>query len=48
MIIRKTLSTKQKRIYRGKFDAHKKAVLMQVETWWFLFIPVFKRERVVE
>lgn len=48
MLIRKTLSTKQKKIFRGNFDCKKESALYRVTTYWFLFIPVYQFEQFIE
>jgi hypothetical protein len=48
MLIRKTLSTKQKRIFRRKLDDYKEAALYRVTTYWFLFLPFYSFEEILE
>lgn len=48
MLVRKTLSTKQKKIYRGRFDDRMEAALYRVTTYWVLFVPVYSFEQLIE
>ena len=48
MLITKTLSTKKKKIFRGKFDAKKESALYRVTTYWFLFIPVYSKQEFID
>ncbi len=48
MLVRKTPSTKQKKIYRGRFDYKKESALYRVTTYWFLFVPVYSFEQIID
>jgi len=48
MIISKTMSTKKKKIFRGKFDSRKESALYRVTTYWFLFLPIYSNQELIE
>lgn len=49
MLIRKTHSTRIKKIYRNKYKSdQKERALYRVITVWFLFIPIYQKEELVE
>jgi len=48
MFIRKTIETKKKLIFRGKYEKEKETALYRVTTYWFIFIPIYRYEEVIE
>ena len=48
MLIRKTMRTKKKKIWTGKFDSKKSSTLYRVTTYWFLFLPVYSSETFID
>jgi len=48
MIIRKTVTTLQKRIWRDKCATSKSWALYRVITYWFLFIPIYRYEQFID
>jgi hypothetical protein len=48
MIIRKTIKTKVKKIFRGKNENYKENALYRVVTYWFIFIPVYQCEQFID
>ena len=48
MIIRKTISTRIKGIYRDKYEDKKTKALYRVTTYWFLIIPIYQKEEFLD
>jgi hypothetical protein len=48
MLFSKTMSTKKKKIFRGKHDRNKETALYRVTVYWLLFIPVYSKQELID
>lgn len=47
MMIRKTHDIKRKKVNTDRYEEHKRYVLVAVTTYWFLFIPIYSSEKII-